>query len=73
MTKYSSPIGDYELRKKISEKLKKENKISAKPEEILISAGSKMSLYLTLLSIIQPKDHVIIFRHVIQVIYLKYY
>ena len=59
LTKYSSPIGDYELRKKISEKLKKENKISAKPEEILISAGSKMSLYLTLLSIIQPKDHVI--------------
>ena len=45
-TKYSSPIGDYNLRKKIAEKIKKENKINAKPDEILISAGSKMSLYL---------------------------
>ena len=58
-TKYSSPIGDYLLRKKIAEKLKIDNKIKANPEEILISAGSKMSLYLTLLALIQPKDHVI--------------
>ena len=58
-TKYSSPIGDYLLRKKIADKLKIDNKIKANPEEILISAGSKMSLYLTLLALIQPKDHVI--------------
>ncbi len=59
LTKYSNPIGDYNLRKKIAEKIKKENKINAKPDEILISAGSKMSLYLTLLSLLQPKDHII--------------
>ena len=59
LTKYSSPIGDYSLRKKIADKLKIDNKIKANPEEILISAGSKMSLYLTLLALIQPKDHVI--------------
>lgn len=59
LTKYSSPIGDYALRKKIAEKLKKENNINAKPDEILISAGSKMSLYLTLLTLLQPKDHII--------------
>ena len=58
-TKYSSPIGDYNLRKKIAEKLNKENKIKAKEDEILISAGSKMSLYLALASIMQPKDHII--------------
>lgn len=58
-TKYSSPTGDYLLRKKIADKLKIDNKIKANPEEILISAGSKMSLYLTLLALIQPKDHVI--------------
>ena len=59
LTKYSSPIGDYSLRKKIADKLRIDNKIKADPEEILISAGSKMSLYLTLLTLIQPKDHVI--------------
>ncbi len=59
LTKYSSPIGDYNLRKEISKKLKKENKINAKPDEILISAGSKMSLYLTLLALMQPKDHIV--------------
>ena len=59
LTKYSSPIGDYSLRKKIADKLRIDNKIKANPEEILISAGSKMSLYLTLLTLIQPKDHVI--------------
>ncbi len=59
LTKYSSPIGDYNLRKEISKKLKKENKINAKPNEILISAGSKMSLYLTLLTLMQPGDHII--------------
>ncbi len=58
-TKYSSPIGDYNLRKKISEKLNKENKVKATEDEILISAGSKMSLYLALVSIMQPKDHII--------------
>lgn len=58
-TKYSSPIGDYVLRKKISDKLKNINKIKTRPNEILISAGSKMSLYLVLLALIQPKDHVI--------------
>ncbi len=58
-TKYSNPVGDFLLRKKISEKLKIDNKIMALPNEIIISSGSKMSLYLALLTLVQPRDHVV--------------
>ena len=59
LTRYSSPQGDFGLRRQIAKKLLKDNSIKAKPEEIIISAGSKMSLYLALVVLLKPHDHVI--------------
>lgn len=60
-TKYSNSAGDVELRKKISQKLRRENNIKSKYENIIITAGSKMALYLALMSLLQPGDHIIYF------------
>ena len=59
LTKYSSPAGIYDLRKEICKKLKIENKINSRPEEIIVTPGSKMALSLVLMSLLQPKDEVV--------------
>lgn len=60
-TTYTSNYGIYELRKKISKKLKKENNIDAVTEkEILITTGSSEALDLALRATINPGDEVII-------------
>jgi aspartate aminotransferase len=58
-TKYSSPEGIYGLRKEISKKLKKENNIIAKLDEIIVTSGSKMALTLVLMSLLNKKDEII--------------
>ena len=58
-TKYSGSMGLYELREKISYKLKRENKISVNPNQIIITPGAKMALSLALTSILEPGDEVI--------------
>ncbi len=60
-TKYSNPAGILKLRKEVSKKLLRENKILSKPDEIVITSGSKMALTLTLMSLIQPNDEIIYF------------
>tara|TARA_B100001250_G_scaffold414597_1_gene454319 strand:- start:5435 stop:6610 length:1176 start_codon:yes stop_codon:yes gene_type:complete len=60
-TKYSSPAGLYELRKLVAKKLIRENTINAKPEDIIITPGSKMALSLALISLIKPYDEIIYF------------
>jgi len=60
-TRYSNPAGIFQLRKEISKKLLRENKILSKPDEIVITSGSKMALTLTLMSLIKPNDEIIYF------------
>ena len=58
-TKYSDSKGLFELRDKISTKLKSENKISVDPDQIIITPGAKMALSISLASILEPGDEVI--------------
>src|SRR3989344_851875 len=60
-TAYSNPQGVLELREAIARKLKKENKISyADPKNIVVTAGSQESIFMTLASTIDPGEQVII-------------
>lgn len=59
---YSSSWGLLELRQKISEYYNRYGVKSNPEKEILISSGSKIIIYMVLLSIINPGDEVIIFE-----------
>lgn len=59
-TKYSDSWGILELRKALSEKLYKENKISYHEKEIVISSGAKMALFLIFMAILNKDDEVIV-------------
>ncbi|HLW08398.1 MAG TPA: pyridoxal phosphate-dependent aminotransferase [Marinilabiliaceae bacterium] len=55
------PIQGYvELRKAISEKLKRENGLTFSPEQIVVSNGAKQALANVLFSVVNPGDEVII-------------
>ena len=60
-TKYSTAKGLFELRKAISKKLKKENKLIINPDEIVITPGAKMALSLSLIALLKPGDEVVNF------------
>ena len=59
-THYSSPDGRLDLRKEIVKKLKKDNKINCNHENILVTSGSQEAIFNSLLTILDPKDQVII-------------
>jgi len=59
-THYSPPGGRAELKEAIIKKLKRENKISAKPENIIVTTGSTEAILLTLMCIIDPGEAVMI-------------
>ena len=59
-TKYSPVAGFPELREAICEKLKRDNNLDYKPEEVMVSTGAKQSLANAILSLINPGDEVII-------------
>lgn len=59
-THYSPPAGRYELRNAISKKLKKDNKIEAGPENIIVTSGSTEAISLVLMAIIDPGEGVLI-------------
>jgi aspartate aminotransferase len=59
-TKYTPVAGLPELREAISEKLKRDNNLDYKPEEIIVSTGAKQSLANAILCLINPGDEVII-------------
>ena len=60
-TKYTSGPGMIEFREAICTKLKRENGISYKPSDILVSNGEKQSLFIACQAIFNPGDSVIIF------------
>ncbi len=59
-TFYSPVPGYLSLRKAICEKLRKENRLTFAPEQIVVSTGAKQALCNVILSTINPGDEVII-------------
>jgi len=59
-TKYTPSSGTLELRKAICEKLRKENGLEYKPDQIVVSNGAKQSLYNAFQVLLDPGDEVII-------------
>lgn len=59
-THYSEPQGMLELREAICKKIKKENKIHASPEDILVTCGSQEALFAALLTTLDPAEQVIV-------------
>ena len=59
-TKYTPVAGFPELRQAICDKLKRDNGLDYRPENIIVSTGAKQSLANIVLSVINPGDEVII-------------
>ncbi|MES2733749.1 MAG: pyridoxal phosphate-dependent aminotransferase [Bacteroidota bacterium] len=58
---YTPVPGTLELRQSIADKLRRENNLDWKPENIVVSTGAKQSLANVILSLVNPGDEVIIF------------
>ena len=59
-THYAVGCGLLELRKRIARKLVEENKLTVKAENIVVTPGAKMAVYLAIRSCINPGDEVLI-------------
>lgn len=59
-TKYTHSLGIHELRKAISEKYQNNYDVDVDPMRIVITMGSSPALYLSIISLIEPGDEVII-------------
>lgn len=59
-TKYTAAAGTPKLREAICRKLQVENKLTYTPDQIVVSAGGKHSLYNIFQTILNPGDEVII-------------
>ena len=59
-TKYTPVAGFADLRKAISEKFLRDNRLNYSPEQILVSTGAKHSIMNVILSLINTGDEVII-------------
>lgn len=59
-TKYTTNNGLLSLRQEICQKLQKENALSFRPEQVLVSNGAKHALFNVMFSIVDPGDEVII-------------
>jgi len=59
-THYSSPSGRTGLKEAIMKKLKKQNKIKASSDEIIVTCGSQEALFLATLSLIDPGEKVLV-------------
>ena len=53
-TKYTPASGTLELKKAIAEKLKKDNGLDYKPEQIVINIGAKHSVYNAMQAVARP-------------------
>ena len=59
-TKYTAASGIPELRQAVADKFKRENGLSYKPSQIIISCGGKHSCYNVIIALCQAGDEVII-------------
>ncbi|CAG0994186.1 aspartate aminotransferase [Methanosarcinales archaeon] len=60
-THYTPSPGIPELRKAITEKLKKDNKIETKPGNIIVTPGAKQAIFEVILSVLREGDEAILF------------
>ena len=60
LTKYTPSAGTPELREAVCEKLKRDNSLVYKPEEVVISCGAKHTLYNIFQALCNKNDEVII-------------
>lgn len=59
-THYSPVEGRKELKEAIIKKLKRENKIEAKPENIIVTSGSTEAILLSLMCLVDPEEEVLV-------------
>jgi len=59
-TGYTATPGIIELRKAIANKLKNENNLDYKPEQIIVNIGAKHSVYEAMQAVLDPGDEVIL-------------
>lgn len=59
-TKYTPTTGTPELKKLISEKLKKDNALEYEPNQIVVSCGAKHSIFNALFVLLDPGEEVLI-------------
>jgi len=59
-THYSPPIGRFELREAIAKKLKKENKVNVKLDEIIVTCGSQEALFLATMALLDPGEKMLV-------------
>lgn len=59
-THYGAPQGNIELREAICRKLRKDNKIKADPENVLVTCGSQEAIFVSMLTSLDVADQVII-------------
>ncbi|QIX62639.1 pyridoxal phosphate-dependent aminotransferase [Hymenobacter sp. BT18] len=60
-TLYTPVPGYLELRQAICDKLQRENHLSYKPENVVVSTGAKQALVNVVMSLVNPGDEVIVF------------
>jgi aspartate aminotransferase len=60
LTKYTASAGVLPLRKLICEKLKRDNNLTYKPNEIVVANGAKQAIANAILALVDPGDEVII-------------
>jgi len=60
LTKYTASSGTPQLKDAIVEKLQRENGLTYKPNQIIVSAGAKHSIYNLFQAILDPGDEVIV-------------
>jgi aminotransferase len=57
-THYTAPQGLPELRAAICEKLRRDNQLEYRPEEVIVTAGAQEGIYVAMLTLINPGDEV---------------
>ena len=59
-TRYTAPVGILDVRKAVCEKLKRENGLNYKPQQIIMTSGAKHAIFNALAALVNPMDEVII-------------
>ncbi len=60
-TRYTPAAGFPQLREAVAEKLKRDNNVEVRPDQVIVSNGGKHSMYNACLALFQQGDEVIIF------------
>ena len=60
LTSYSSPAGSSELRQLIAENYTKESGVETSADEVIVTPGSKHALFISLLSLVDPGDEILV-------------